>query len=106
MSGSPEAASVQLQDEVGREGREKLLSSADFCKEITPHEALAMKANLGLPLKKLRIMSRYMYMPNTRKQKNEEQDTKHSSMHMYTSHIETCIRTIVIYYVPHKKLAA
>ena len=65
MSGSPEAASVQLQDEVGREGREKLLSSADFCREITPHEALAMKANLGLPWKKLRIMSRYMYMPNT-----------------------------------------
>ena len=57
MSGIPEAASVQLQDEVGREGGEKMLSSADFCKEITPQEALAMKANLSLPWKKLRIMS-------------------------------------------------
>ena len=59
VSGSPEAATAQLQEELGREEREKMLYSSGFNSKITPQEALAMKVNLNLPWKKLRIMRRY-----------------------------------------------
>ena len=59
MSGSQEAATVQLQAEIDREGREKLVLKPEFSDQITTADALAMKANLSLPWKKLRLMRRY-----------------------------------------------
>ena len=50
----PMQFAVQLQDEVGKEARRKLISDSKFTKEISTQESLAMKASLGLPWKKLR----------------------------------------------------
>lgn len=53
--------SVQLQDELAvltKEEREELLVSAASPTQITPEETLAMKADLALPWRKLRIMRR------------------------------------------------
>ena len=54
-------AAVQLQDEITvltEEERQEILKSADCTNEISPEETLAMKANLVLPWKKMRIMHR------------------------------------------------
>ena len=49
VSGGADTTSVQLQDEVGKEARRKLISESTFTKEISTQESLAMKASLGLP---------------------------------------------------------
>lgn len=57
VSGSQEAATVQLREEIGRE---KLLQDSQFHAEITTADALAMKANYSLPWNKLRLVRRYI----------------------------------------------
>lgn len=60
MSGGVAAAKDQLGDEfrvLNKEDRQKLPTS-DFAVELTTKDSLAMKANLGLPWRKLRIMRR------------------------------------------------
>ena len=59
VSGGASAASVQLQDEVGKDVRGKLVSDSKFSTQISTQESLAMKASLALPWNKLRIMRRY-----------------------------------------------
>ena len=54
-------ASEQLHDELSvltEEERQEFLVSADSATRITPEETLAMKADLALPWRKLRIMRR------------------------------------------------
>lgn len=48
-------------DELDREKMRTLVSDSDFKTKMTTEEALAMKASLSLPWKKLRIMRRYIY---------------------------------------------
>lgn len=53
--------SQQLQDEMAvltEEERQEFLVSANSATQITPEETLAMKADLALPWRKLRIMRR------------------------------------------------
>ena len=52
------APTVQHQDEMRVDERQALLSSSDFTTKLTCHAALAMKANLMIPWKKMRIMRR------------------------------------------------
>ena len=59
VSGGREAACQQLDDELDKEGRQKLLCSKEFSVALTTEESLAMKTNLVLPWKKLRVMRRY-----------------------------------------------
>ena len=59
ISGGVDAAQVQLQDELTKEGRGELLQKSEFAQPITTQDSLAMKASLGLPWKKLRVMKRY-----------------------------------------------
>ena len=61
VSGGEKAAAVQLEDELDKEGRKKLMTDSEFRKKITTEDALAMKATLALPWNKLRIMRRYNY---------------------------------------------
>ena len=61
VSGSQKAATVQLQEEIGREGRDKLLLNSEFRAEISTADALAMKANLRVPWNKLRLMRKYVH---------------------------------------------
>ena len=52
-------SSAQLQDELDKEGRDKLLSDEAFCREISPEEALSLKSTHGFPWNKIRNMRRY-----------------------------------------------
>ena len=61
VSGGEKAAAVQLEDELDKEGRKKLMTDSEFRKKVTTKDALAMKATLALPWNKLRIMRRYNY---------------------------------------------
>ena len=62
-------AAVQLEGELqtcSSQERQRLLGvlAKDGCKVvIPPDEALAMKADLGLPWNKLRVVRRYVYTP-------------------------------------------
>ena len=56
ISGGEGAA--QLKDELDKEGRDKLLETEEFYREISPEEALALKATHGFPWKKIRNMRR------------------------------------------------
>ena len=54
-------ASAQLQDEVAaltQDERQQLIASGDFSVPITAEDALAMKADLVFPWKKVRVMRR------------------------------------------------
>ena len=45
-----------------REMREDLIKDMKFTVHVPPEQSLAMKADLCLPWKKLRIMRRYIYI--------------------------------------------
>ena len=47
---------------IPKEERNDLMKEANFNVHVLPEEGLAMKADLCLPWKKLRLMRRYMYM--------------------------------------------
>lgn len=59
ISGGTEAASVQLQEEIGKEGRKKLMLDPGFAHLISAEESLLMKTNMGLPWHKIRLGRRY-----------------------------------------------
>ena len=59
---SGRSASAQLQDEVAAlstDECQRLVDTAEFSVEITPDDALALKADLMIPWKKMRTMRRY-----------------------------------------------
>ena len=58
---------AQLKDELDKEGRDKLLTDESFSKEISPEEALSLKATHGFAWSKIRRMRRYTmtYIPRS-----------------------------------------
>ena len=61
ISGGARAAAEQLQHEVSaltNDERQELLTSSEHSAQISAEETLAMKADLVLPWRKLRIMRR------------------------------------------------
>ena len=53
--------SAQLKDELDKEGRDKLLKDEAFSREISPEEALSLKATHGFAWNKIRSMRRYRH---------------------------------------------
>ena len=54
ISGGEAAASAQLQEEIGKEGRRKLMEDPGFARPISVEESLLMKTSMGLPWHKIR----------------------------------------------------
>ena len=59
ISGGEEAASAQLQEKIGKEGRRKLMEDPVFARPISVEESLLMKTSMGLPWHKIRQGRRY-----------------------------------------------
>lgn len=60
-------AQFQLQEEIkhlSKEERQDLLKKAGFTLEVSPEQGLAMKADLGIPWNKLRIIRRQEMIHN------------------------------------------
>ena len=60
VSGGADAAAVQLQEEIGKETRKKLMADPQFARPISAEESLLMKTSMGLPWHKIRQGRRYV----------------------------------------------
>ena len=60
VSGGADAAAVQLQEEIGKEARKKLMADPQFARPISAEESLLMKTSMGLPWHKIRQGRRYV----------------------------------------------